>query len=84
DATNASLILKTDHTTGALLRALQVFADHMCNLTNLHSHPIPGDQRHYIFYVDYELPQPGVSSALTADLERCGYSVKPLGEYTSA
>lgn len=83
NATHASMILKTDHTPGALLRALQVFAQHNSNLTKLDSHPIVGDQRHYAFYLDYELGAPGASTAIVRELEQQGCSVKLLGEYTS-
>jgi prephenate dehydratase len=80
-ATQASLILKTDHAAGSLLRALQVFAECEANLTKLDSHPIPGDNRHYAFYIDYELPeqQEDLLSALAAQ----GCEVKLLGEYVS-
>ena len=84
DAAHASMVLKTDHTPGALLRALQVFADHGCNLTGLGSHPITGSQRHYAFYIDYELSARDVSTDIIAGLERQGCTVRLLGEYTSA
>lgn len=82
-ATQGSMILKTDHTPGALLRALAVFAAEGCNLTKLDSHPIPGDQRHYAFYIDYELTRPESTAAITEALEKQGCSVKLLGEYSS-
>ena len=83
NATHASLILKTNHTPGALLRALEVFAREGCNLTKLDSHPIPGDQRHYAFYIDYELARPDSTATIVAALEAQGCQVKLLGEYTS-
>lgn len=82
DAQHASIILRTDHTPGALLRALQVFAAHECNLTKLDSHPITSDQRHYAFYVDYEMPKSS-DAELIAELEAQGCTVKLLGEYAS-
>lgn len=81
NASHASVILKTDHTPGALLRALQVFALHKANLTKLDSHPIPGDNRHYAFYIDYELP--ANQSGLLDSLRKQGCDVKLLGEYSS-
>jgi prephenate dehydratase len=84
NAAHASMILKTDHTSGALLRALQVFADAGCNLTKLDSHPIPGDQRHYAFYIDYEIASPEIPAKITQALEQQGCSVKTIGEYFSA
>jgi prephenate dehydratase len=83
NATHASMILKTDHTPGALLRALEVFAAEGSNLTKLDSHPIPGDKRHYAFYVDYELTRLESSAVITAALEAQGCHVKLLGEYSS-
>lgn len=81
-ATQGSLILKTNHQSGALVRALQVFADADSNLTKVDSHPIPGDARHYAFYIDYALPKKG-SSAIIQALESQGCTVKLLGEYSS-
>jgi prephenate dehydratase len=80
DATHASIILKTDHSPGALLRALEVFALYNCNLTKLDSHPIPGDQQHYAFYIDYEL---GDHQSIVQELKAQGCTVKTLGEYTA-
>jgi prephenate dehydratase len=80
-ATHASIILKTDHAAGSLLRALQVFAECEANLTKLDSHPIPGDDRHYAFYIDYELPEQ--QEALLEALAAQGCEVKLLGEYVS-
>jgi prephenate dehydratase len=82
-ATHASMIFKTDHTPGALLRALQVFADHDCNLMKLDSHPIPSDRRRYAFYADYELSAQGVSAVIVAELQRQGCLVRALGEFIS-
>jgi len=83
NATHGSMILKTDHAPGALLRALQVFAQEGCNLTKLDSHPIPGDVRHYAFYIDYELTRPESTVVITEALEKQGCAVKLLGEYSS-
>ncbi len=82
-ATHASMILKTDHTPGALLRALQIFAEHDCNLVKLDSHPIPGDQRHYAFYIDYKLATLLTNPSLIKELEQQSCSVKLFGEYAS-
>jgi prephenate dehydratase len=84
DTTHASMILKTDHTPGALLRALQVFADQNCNLTKLDSHPIPGDKRHYAFYIDYEISGSEDTAVIIHKLEGQDCNVKVLGEYVSA
>lgn len=83
DATHASLILKTDHAAGSLLRALQVFAECEANLTKLDSHPIPGDDRHYAFYIDYEMPKGTDNQTILDSLDAQGCTVKLLGEYSS-
>jgi len=83
NASHASMILKTDHTPGSLLHALRVFSEHGCNLVKLDSHPVPSDQRHYAFYIDYELSDQNVSAPIIAELERQGCHVKLLGEYFS-
>lgn len=82
-ATHASMIITTDHTPGSLLRCLRVFAHHGCNLTELDSHPIAGDQRHYAFYVEYELSMQGINADIMTELQHQGYSVKLLGEFVS-
>ena len=80
--THASLILITDHSPGALIRALKVFADARSNLAKLDSHPIPGDKRHYAFYIDCEIPAEGMQTILEKlVLEKCEY--KLLGESTT-
>lgn len=78
------MILETDHTPGALLRALQVFAGQNCNLTKFDSHPIPGNKQHYAFYIDCELSARNVSASIVATLENQGCSVKTLGEYSTS
>jgi prephenate dehydratase len=83
DATQASIILKTDHAAGSLLRALEVFAQSEANLTKLDSHPIPGDARHYAFYIDYELPASTDNQTLIDSLVAQGCTVKLLGEYST-
>ncbi len=79
-AAHGSLILKTNHQPGALVHALQIFADNGSNLTKVDSHPIPDDARHYAFYIDYTLPNHD-SSAIIDSLQKQGCSVKLLGEY---
>jgi prephenate dehydratase len=81
-ANRTMIILKTDHTPGALLQALSFFAENGINLSKLDSHPIAGDTRHYAFYIDFE---EGVSSRKSQKviqrLTDSGYSVKILGSY---
>lgn len=82
NANRTSIILKTDHAPGALLRALQVFADHSINLSKLDSHPIASDKRHYAFYIDYDEGLYEESSqASLKKLAALGYHAKILGSY---
>ena len=52
DANKASLYFKTVDKPGALLEALQTFAD--VNMTKLQSYPVPSEPWHYMFHVDLE------------------------------
>lgn len=82
DANRTSIILKTDHTPGALLNALQAFASQNINLSKLDSHPIAGDARHYAFYIDYEAGVNTIQSRTAISiLKNHGFRVKVLGSY---
>lgn len=82
ETTASSYILRTDHTPGALVRALQVFGEADINLTKLDSHPIPGDKQHYAFYIDadasFESP---TMQKVIPELELQGCTVRTLGSY---
>jgi prephenate dehydratase len=52
DANKASLYFKTVDRPGALVDALQTFAD--VNMTKLQSYPVPSEPWHYMFHVDLE------------------------------
>lgn len=81
-ADRGSMILTTDHEPGALLKALSVFQMLGSNLLKLDSHPVPGDEQHYDFYIDYQLPK---NNQLLIDFltkaDGLGYSVIDLGQY---
>lgn len=77
--THGSVIIQTSHEAGSLLNVLSIFNDYNSNLTKLDSHPIPGDDRHYKFYIDYELPLR--HDEMLISIEKLGYKVKLLGEY---
>jgi chorismate mutase/prephenate dehydratase len=49
-----SLIITTRHEQGALLRCLQLLADHGLSLTKLESRPRPNRPWEYMFFVDFE------------------------------
>ncbi len=77
----AAIILQTGHEPGALLHALQIFEAHNSNLTKLDSHPIPGDQQHYAFYIDFEVTDARHAATITDELSSNGFRVKQLGLY---
>ncbi len=77
-----SLIFTTRHERGALVRCLNILADHALNLTKLESRPRPNTPFEYIFYVDFEGNQalPDVAQAL-ADVKAHTTFFKVLGSY---
>ena len=83
-ANKTSLLLKTDHTPGALYTALGAFAKRSINLSKIESRPILGKAWHYKFYVDV-----GASIESTAckeafsELSDNGFTVQLLGSYKS-
>lgn len=79
-ADKASLVLRTDHTPGALYRALGVFAEFGLNLTKLQSRPIRGRVWHYQFFIDVQT-SPDVLEQAVARLEQEGCETTVLGCY---
>jgi chorismate mutase/prephenate dehydratase len=61
-----SLIFTTRHEQGALVRCLNILADHGLNLTKIESRPRLNTPFEYLFYVDFEgnAADPRVASAL--------------------
>jgi prephenate dehydratase len=80
NADKTSLIVVTDHTSGALYRMLGVFAQHAINLATMHSRPIPEKPWRHKFYLDLDAAGTTLHTAL-ADLEAQNISVTILGEY---
>lgn len=81
-AERTSIILRTDHSPGALYKALGAFEKQGVNLSKLDSHPIPGDKRHYAFYIDFEAPLSSAKAQnVLKDLEAQGCVVRMLGSY---
>lgn len=80
-----SLIIKTDHTPGALYMALGCFAKRSINLTKIQSRPIVGKAWHYMFYMDVNI---GASEeefiAANKELAQQGCEVTILGSYLGA
>lgn len=84
-ACKTSLIFSTRHEQGALVRCLNLLADHGLNLTKLESRPRPNSPFEYIFYVDFEGNVEGdsVRQALAGMREHTS-SLKLLGSYPRA
>jgi prephenate dehydratase len=81
-AKRTSIILRTDNTPGSLYKALGVFERQGINLSKLDSHPIPGDQRHYAFYIDFDEPlSSDKAQKAIAELESLSCIVRILGSY---
>jgi prephenate dehydratase len=82
NATKTSIILETNHQSGALYNALGAFAKAGVNLSKLDSHPIAGDKKHYAFYIDFEA---GLNEQLEHDvfdeLRTQGCTITILGSY---
>ena len=77
-----SLIFTTRHERGALVRCLNILADHDLNLTKLESRPRPETPWEYLFYVDFEGNKalPAVRDALAAVQKHTTF-FKLLGSY---
>ncbi len=83
-ANKTSLVITTDHTPGALYRALGSFDKQNINLTKLQSRPIIGQAWHYMFYVDVAagINESGLKNALQElDTQKCEVTI--LGTYVS-
>ncbi len=77
-----SLVLSTDHETGALSTLLRVFAEADINLTKLESRPSPTTPFQSLFYVDIEgdARTPEVTAAIQS-ARACTQSLRVLGSY---
>jgi chorismate mutase/prephenate dehydratase len=84
-ACKTSLIFSTRHEQGALVRCLNVLADHGLNLTKLESRPRPSSPFEYLFYVDFEgnLESEAVRGAIEGMRAHTSY-MKVLGCYPRA
>ena len=82
DADRTMIIMTSAHKKGSLYELLGVFDRENINLSKLASHPIPGDERHYAFYIDLDagLETVAVQNALK-EVRELGSTVKVLGSY---
>jgi chorismate mutase / prephenate dehydratase len=80
-----SVVLTTEHRSGALAEALAVFAEHGINLSRIESRPLRARRGAYVFLVDFlgNSEAPAVQQALEALATHC-VSVKRLGCYRAA
>ncbi len=77
-----SIVFGTRHEAGALLRVLNVLADHGLNLSKLESRPRPGTPWAYVFYADLvgNRLDPNVALALR-EAEDVTRFLRVLGSY---
>jgi chorismate mutase/prephenate dehydratase len=81
-ACKTSLLLTTRHECGALVRCLNILAEHGLSLTRIESRPQPNSPWEYIFYLDFEgnPSDPGVARAIERVREHT-LSLRVLGSY---
>ncbi|MBX6381023.1 MAG: prephenate dehydratase [Thermoflavifilum aggregans] len=77
----SSISFQTDHTRGSLARVLVKIADGGINLSKLQSHPVPGSEWRYYFYVDMEFDHFSQFEAVIRDIEPLTRDLKILGVY---
>ncbi len=51
---HTAMLFQVEHRPGALAEAMNIFKQHMVNLTWIESFPIPGSDRAYLFFVEME------------------------------
>lgn len=85
DADKLSLVFELAHQSGALLRALEPFANRGINLLKIESRPVRGRPWQYRFYLDLQTAcsKPEASAAL-AELENQVVDLRILGSYVAA
>lgn len=64
EADRISTILHLPHQSGALVAALQIFADRGLNLFSISSRPLPGKPWEYAFFLDFICPALGEEALL--------------------
>lgn len=80
----ASLAFTLPNQPGALVSALQIFANLGANLTRLESRPVLGQPWHYVFYTDYCFSNSSVADQALSRLASICPSVKELGRFPAA
>jgi prephenate dehydratase len=77
----SSICFQTDHTRGSLARVLVKIADGGINLSKLQSHPVPGTEWRYYFYVDMEFDQLAQFETVLREIQPLTRDLKILGIY---
>lgn len=80
----SSIILSEKHSdsSGSLYQALGVFAKYNINLSKLDSHTLPGKQRKYAFYIDFdEDADSKLGKQALEKIRNLGWDVNLLGSY---
>ena len=79
--TKLSLAFLLENRPGALLDALNTFAERQLNLTKIESRPMTGRPWEYMFYADVAIPGNKEADAVLKDLKQHCSTVKELGRY---
>src|SRR5258708_39498986 len=79
-----SLALRLAHQRGALLAALQPFAEHGINLLKIESRPIHGRPWEYQFFLDVQTDASAKLDAALIELTSAKSFLRLLGYYTPA
>jgi len=80
----ATLALRLAHAPGALLRALEPFAQRGLNLLKIESRPIHGCPWEYQFFLDVEVGPGARMEEALEEIRRTAQSVRVLGRYAAA
>jgi prephenate dehydratase len=79
-----SIALRLAHRPGALLAALEPFANHAINLLKIESRPIHGSPWEYQFYLDVESQSPAQLETALAEVRTATSELRVLGLYPAA
>lgn len=82
EAVKTSILFTSNHTPGALYKALEPFYEDEINITRIESRPNPRRSFEYFFYLDFNgsIADPVIKNALEKTRLSCGY-FRVLGSY---
>lgn len=83
-ANKTSIAFQVRNVTGALFRALAVFAERRISLSKIESRPLKGSPWQYVFYVDFLRGNDALAKSALRDLAEVAQMVKVLGVYRAA